>query len=161
MDYKEQIKSPKWQKRRLEIMGKDDFACQICGNKESTLNVHHLCYHSNSNIWDYEDWELITLCEECHKNEHSLAEDIQERIECLRKSGVTMFEIYALLEKVDVSLYLGNDSVIHNIVGNECGIIRDDEIKLLTERRQKLKAPYYEKRRNERNEKTQNDEDPF
>lgn len=51
MDYKEQIKSPKWQKRRLEIMQKDNFTCQLCGDTESMLNVHHLTYHKDKKIW--------------------------------------------------------------------------------------------------------------
>lgn len=61
MDYKEQIKSPKWQKRRLEILQLDNFTCQICGDNEHTLNVHHLVYYKDKKIWEYEDWELITL----------------------------------------------------------------------------------------------------
>ena len=45
MDYKEQIKSPKWQKRRLEIMQKDNFTCQLCGDTESMLN-HDDCIYN-------------------------------------------------------------------------------------------------------------------
>ena len=33
MNYSEQLKSPKWQKKRLEIMQRDKFTCQLCGDK--------------------------------------------------------------------------------------------------------------------------------
>lgn len=158
MNYKDQIKHPKWQKRRLEIMEKDSFTCQICGDTTTTLNVHHLTYHKDRDIWDYEDWELITLCECCHENEHSRMHDIQERIEYIKSRGVTMFEICGLLENIDVSLYLGNDRAIHNVTGDDCGYIRENEFKLLTERREKLKASYYEK---VRKEKSKNKDEPF
>lgn len=85
MDYKEQIKSPKWQKRRLEVMQKDNFTCQLCGDTESMLNVHHLFYHRDRNIWEYEEWELITLCENCHKEEHSSMDDIINEIDSINQ----------------------------------------------------------------------------
>lgn len=47
MDYKEQIKDPRWQKRRLEIFQKDEFTCKLCGNSQKTLHVHHIEYLSN------------------------------------------------------------------------------------------------------------------
>lgn len=140
MNYKDQIKHPKWQKRRLEIMDKDNFSCQICGDTENTLNVHHLHYHKGRDIWDYEDWELITLCDGCHEKEHSTIEDILSRIEYIKSRGVTMFEIYSLLENIDASLSSGNDNVIHAITGDDNGAFRENEFKLLTERRERLKA---------------------
>lgn len=44
MTYYEMLKDPRWQKKRLEIMERDEFACRDCGDKESTLNVHHTYY---------------------------------------------------------------------------------------------------------------------
>jgi hypothetical protein len=70
MEYKEQIKSPKWQKKRLEILKRDEFTCQECGNKELTLHVHHKHYNKGAKIWEYEGWELTTLCENCHSKTH-------------------------------------------------------------------------------------------
>ena len=59
MEYKEQIKLPQWQRRRLEILQRDDFTCQICGCKDKTLHVHHLRHVPGREIHEYEDWELI------------------------------------------------------------------------------------------------------
>ena len=69
MNYSEQLKDPRWQKKRLEILQRDDFTCQVCGDKESTLHVHHKCYTKGKKPWEYEAYSLITLCEECHKDE--------------------------------------------------------------------------------------------
>lgn len=73
MNYEDLLKDPRWQKRRLEIMQRDNFTCQQCGNGLNNgvpLNVHHLRYYKNKQPWEYADTDLITLCEECHKKEH-------------------------------------------------------------------------------------------
>lgn len=63
--YGELLKHPKWQMRRLKIFERDGAKCTLCGDTETTLNVHHLKYHG-SNPWDAPDEDLITLCEMCH-----------------------------------------------------------------------------------------------
>lgn len=69
MKYKDKLKDPRWQKKRLEILERDNWACQICGDEESTLVVHHFKY-SNCEPWDIDNEYLITYCEDCHKSEH-------------------------------------------------------------------------------------------
>jgi hypothetical protein len=69
MSYSERLKSPHWQRKRLEIMQRDNFTCQHCGDTETFFNVHHLIYLPNREPWDYEDSFLITLCEVCHTEE--------------------------------------------------------------------------------------------
>lgn len=159
MDYKEQIKSPKWQKRRLEIMQKDNFTCQICGDTESMLNVHHLTYHKDKKIWEYEDWELITLCENCHKEEHSSIDDVINEIESIKSRGVTMQEIKAALNSIDISLFLGHDDCIFNLVGPDSAMGQENDIKLLYERRKALKKTYFDNIKKER--ETKNKDNPF
>ena len=66
IDYKEQYKHPKWQKRRLQILERDNFTCKKCGDTETTLHVHHLIYYKGRTVWNYIDFDLITLCEHCH-----------------------------------------------------------------------------------------------
>jgi len=67
MNYNEKIKDPRWQKRRLEILKRDDWQCQICHEKERPLHVHHKMYLKETEPWDYENKFLITLCEDCHQ----------------------------------------------------------------------------------------------
>jgi len=64
MAYTEKLKDPRWQKKRLQVMSRDDFKCQLCGSDKNTLHVHHKSY--NGEPWESEDSELITLCEDCH-----------------------------------------------------------------------------------------------
>ena len=70
MTYQEKLKDPRWQKKRLEILEKHKWTCCICGDKESTLHVHHLKY--NDDPWDVPDDYLIVLCDKCHKNIHKI-----------------------------------------------------------------------------------------
>ena len=64
----EKYKDPRWQKKRLEIMQRDNFECKKCRDSENTLNVHHVCYRKNTDPWDYPGFLLITLCEYCHSH---------------------------------------------------------------------------------------------
>lgn len=68
--YKKQYSHPLWQKKRLEIMNRDKFTCQGCGDTDSRLSVHHKFYIPGNNIWDYENYFLVTLCDACHKESH-------------------------------------------------------------------------------------------
>jgi len=69
MDYSEKLKDPRWQKRRLEIMQRDDWRCMSCGDGESPLHVHHRRYIKGRDPWAYPESTLVTLCESCHKTE--------------------------------------------------------------------------------------------
>lgn len=71
MKYSDQLKDPRWQKRRLDILNRDNFTCQMCGHTEKTLHVHHIHYYQGMLPWEYADGLLVTLCEECHECEHS------------------------------------------------------------------------------------------
>lgn len=64
MKYSDKLKDPRWQKKRLEIFKRDDFTCQKCSDKKTTLCVHHLKY--NGDPWKSNNDDLITLCEHCH-----------------------------------------------------------------------------------------------
>jgi hypothetical protein len=57
-------KSPKWQKKRLEILERDQWKCRACLDDESTLHVHHVAYDGQP--WEVDDSLMQTLCESCH-----------------------------------------------------------------------------------------------
>jgi len=69
MTYAQKLKDPRWQKKRLEILSRDNFACWWCNDNKSTLHVHHESYIGD-NPWDTPDYCLRTLCEECHQVNH-------------------------------------------------------------------------------------------
>lgn len=72
--YWELLRDPRWQRKRLEILQRSDFSCEICGEREKTLNVHHRLYRKGAAPWEYADHELRALCEDCHKAHHGLDE---------------------------------------------------------------------------------------
>lgn len=74
--YAEKLKDPRWQRRRLEILSRDEFTCQNCFGSEETLHVHHALYRKGRDPWEYDDDELITLCETCHGNVEASREEI-------------------------------------------------------------------------------------
>jgi hypothetical protein len=65
MNYKEKLLDPRWQKKRLEVFNRDNFTCQLCGDTESSLHIHHLEYINNP--WDVDNESLITYCQHCHQ----------------------------------------------------------------------------------------------
>ena len=75
-DYAKERLDSRWQKKRLEILGRDDFKCRECDNEENnTLNVHHAYYVKGRRCWEYPSFSLSTLCSKCHKDKHAPAEE--------------------------------------------------------------------------------------
>lgn len=72
--YSDELKDPRWQKKRLEILNRDEFTCQMCSDSESTLHVHHKRYIKGVKPWDYASHDLATVCENCHEEAHELME---------------------------------------------------------------------------------------
>ena len=94
MTYQEQIKSPQWQKKRLEVLDSRNFTCEFCSRDAKTLNVHHVIYDSKRKLWDYDFNELIVLCEDCHKNWHSEVNDLLTQIAYLKTNCNPDFMAY-------------------------------------------------------------------
>jgi len=78
--YSEKLKDPRWQRKRLEIMQRDGFACRGCSSKSETLNVHHTYYAPRMMPWDYPTDSLVTLCESCHNEITYRLAKVQETI---------------------------------------------------------------------------------
>ena len=60
---------PLWQKKKNDIYNRDNWTCRCCGNSGSKhqLHVHHLYDEKNTNLWEYDDESLVTLCSGCHE----------------------------------------------------------------------------------------------
>lgn len=72
MTYAEKLKDPRWQRKRLKILERDDWTCLLCQDTKETLHVHHQSY--NGNPWDVKDDYLFTYCCVCH----SIVENFSE-----------------------------------------------------------------------------------
>lgn len=97
--YSEKLKHPKWQKKRLDILNRDEFKCKQCGSEEDMLNIHHICYDGDP--WNVSDDLLITLCESCHKIEtECLINSKLNVIKSIQKTGGMAYNINALSEMI-------------------------------------------------------------
>lgn len=68
--YYELLRRPEWQRKRLEVMHANSFACEECGADDKTLNVHHRHYVKGRKPWEYDLPALACLCEGCHAEWH-------------------------------------------------------------------------------------------
>jgi hypothetical protein len=102
--YALKLKDPRWQRKRLEIFNRDGFACRFCGNKESTLHVHHLQYQWGKDPWDYESGHLLTLCADCHETETALRKESEQKLlELLR---ITVFATATDVDELANTIYM-------------------------------------------------------
>lgn len=93
MTYSERLKDPRWQKKRLEVLNRDNFTCVECGDSVSTLHVHHIKY-SRRNPWEEDAINLITVCLHCHAlATHYEEKDFKiiKREKSFRKNGDIIF----------------------------------------------------------------------
>ncbi len=67
--YLEQLRDPRWQRKRLEALSAAAWRCSRCQNTRRTLHVHHREYRPVP-AWEYELADLEVLCEPCHRHEH-------------------------------------------------------------------------------------------
>jgi 5-methylcytosine-specific restriction endonuclease McrA len=84
MNYLDQLKSPLWQKKRLEIFQRDNFKCRVCESEENQLHVHHLYYKPKTLLWEYDNEGLVTVCDKHHEQ---LTNDLP------KLSGLIAFDI--------------------------------------------------------------------
>lgn len=88
MTYSEKLKHPKWQKKRLEVLQRDNFSCVCCGNENKSLQVNHDIY-IGFNPWDTPIENLRTVCETCH----TILEYFKKRIFTSKTTRNTRFVI--------------------------------------------------------------------
>lgn len=65
MTYTKRLANPKWQRKRLHVLERDNFTCKKCGDTETELHVHHIKYQSY-NPEETDISLLDTLCSHCH-----------------------------------------------------------------------------------------------
>ena len=79
-EYAQLLKSPHWQKKRLEILKSRDFTCESCGETEKELVVHHCWYEKGKKPWEYPDDCYKVFCNECHSDWHEAKSSIDKII---------------------------------------------------------------------------------
>jgi hypothetical protein len=132
MTYIEKLKNPRWQRKRLKILERDNFACQFCGDKETELHIHHLKYKGEP--WDVEDEFLKTVCKDCHfviyieeKNGGKITKDGNfKMIKYLRPHHTGDFLFMILIVDIGPFFY-----VIHNGFCEEANFIPKELIEII------------------------------
>ena len=66
MTYSEKLKDPRWQKKRSEVLERDNRTCRICDCQKKNMHVHHCIYFYGKDPWEYDNKTLQTLCPDCH-----------------------------------------------------------------------------------------------
>jgi hypothetical protein len=119
MTYAEQLKDPRWQKKRLEVMEREGFKCQTCEAEHKTLHAHHLCYHKGMKPWEYALEDLSCLCEECHCK-------VEARLKSIRRLSALHWSIDPG-RMIDVILYASqpppDDDQSHEYLGYLCSAL--------------------------------------
>jgi hypothetical protein len=72
MTYSEKLRDSRWQKKRLEVLQREDFKCQWCKKYGTVIQgdyvqVHHGYYEFGRDPWEYDSQSLFCLCEKHHK----------------------------------------------------------------------------------------------
>ena len=66
-------KSSVWEKKRLEILERDNYECQVCkegGGFAPATTVHHLKHLEDRPDLALDNDNLVSVCAACHNREH-------------------------------------------------------------------------------------------
>lgn len=123
MTYAEKFKDPKWQKKRLKILERDEWSCQKCYDKNETLHVHHRRYIQGRDPWDYPDSVLITLCKPCHEHETENLDECSSDLISIIKDAFFSDSIRELAEAFHGMRFFHVPEVV---VSTVCWILTDE-----------------------------------
>lgn len=71
-------KSKKWVVKREKILKRDKYECQNCRRYYKTkqaTTVHHIYFYEDFAELGLQNWNLISLCNECHNKMHNRTTD--------------------------------------------------------------------------------------
>lgn len=102
--YKDYLNDPRWIKRRNGILSRDNNTCQFCGAQDRRLHVHHLNYIVGHKPWEYENNDLITVCDRCHEMETEsngmVYDDYKELRATFKAKGLSMTLLHVILSNI-------------------------------------------------------------
>lgn len=81
--YAQKLRDPRWQRKRLEVLSRDNWTCTKCGRNDLELHVHHDYYIYGFEPWEYDMDILKTRCFKCHESEHSMVAELKFCTCCL------------------------------------------------------------------------------
>ena len=126
--YSDKLKDPRWQRKRLEILERDQFKCRHCRSAEKTLHVHHRIYRKGKMPWDYEDQVFVSLCEECHTEAEKTKEELLLLIGRSRHGDRALINIAKAIKEdpVGITFFGWAATSLAHAVGQQIAIMNDD-----------------------------------
>lgn len=120
LSYGDKLKNPLWQKKRLDILNRDQFTCQLCSDTTTELHIHHKEYIKGREPWEYEDSNFQTLCKHCHEVSEYLKGDTiilvskfhNDLINNLTVDCIIVSKIYGLA----ISVFMHDGSKLNHII---------------------------------------------
>lgn len=106
MNYREQLLTEDWNRKRTEILLRDNFKCRTVGCKiqYEGVEVHHLEYFSHLMAWEYSNSLLVTLCHKHHSDHHQGIKLAEKALTAtLRSKGFLLGDLLALSTLVDTN----------------------------------------------------------
>lgn len=121
--YRQKLLDPRWQKRRLEILSRDAWTCQICSDSKSTLHVHHRYYLPDKEPWEYCNEALVTLCADCHREEGEKSRYVEHFVQSLKSKGLFMDDFCVLAAAIGQ-----HDTLVHqpDVVASALCLVFED-----------------------------------
>lgn len=117
--YSELLKDPRWQRKRLEVMQREKFTCEVCKATNVTLNVHHGYYEFGLAPWDYDNDTLHCICEVCHQFAEVQRKTLRRLIGALPQQSIFIVKGFALGLKADSSKLPPFDFIANNDYGRK------------------------------------------
>jgi len=124
--YAEKYKDPRWQKRRLEILARDEFTCQDCGTSTASLHVHHRFYRWGVDPWEHPDDALVTLCEGCHGTQTEARSSAQRALVESVLKHLLAEDVARLAEAIDAAFSMANASA-SDVANALCAVLHNRE----------------------------------
>lgn len=78
-DFSAQYKDPRWYQLRQRVFDLADNECESCGSTRN-LQCHHKMYLAGHAIWEYDDYQLSCLCEDCHAEWHQAMDALKHSL---------------------------------------------------------------------------------
>jgi hypothetical protein len=135
--YKAFLMDPRWQKRRLEVFARDKWACTVCDDKDTTLEVNHRRYPDNGGPpWESELGDLETLCSPCHRQVTRAKADAHRRLAALRGSDLlwlaAKLRAHSFVERAKWEMFEDDGSKVEprDEVDEGCVVLRVDDVSL-------------------------------
>ncbi len=101
VSYKEKLRDPRWQRKKNEVLNRDNYQCFDCKSTTKNLQVHHLDYIQGIDPWEYPMDMLRTLCEKCHEKEKGRIDMERHLATTLMHKGFLMSDLLAFSCKLE------------------------------------------------------------